>query len=334
MNPRSSSVPRVLVVTSDRELESRVKGIVAPMHYSVQTIQDIFTSVEVLPGRNPPEIALLGADLGIRNAMEFAARVNSSSGRKQTWILLLTPVMDSATVASAVKAGIDDLLLCPSNTLLNDFELGVRLSIGARMRQLTQQDAGSIQNPAPDSAVPGSLDGLTGLWNREALLRQLFPETDRVQRMGTPLAVLLLDIDHFARINDEFGHGAGDALLRELANRLRRYLRSYDLLGRLGEDEFLIALPGCDSSEARRLASRIRTILLHRPFASEENFITVTGSIGLAQSRGRSPLIVLREAERALADAKLNGRNCECEYTPPKRKTGTSSEDRPEPGVL
>jgi len=327
MNLRSTFTLRVLVVTSNRELESRVTGILAPMNCSVQTIQEIFAAIKVLLDNDPPEIVLLGPALG-KNALELATRVSRSSNRKRSWILLLTHVMDSATVAAAVEAGIDDLILCPSSDALNQSELRIRIRVGARMRQLTHQEDGLFQNPAPDSAAHGSLDALTGLWNREAFLRQLFPETDRVQRMGRPLAVLVLDIDHFARINDEFGHDAGDKVLRELGNRLRRYLRSYDLVGRSDNDEFLIALPGCNSSEARHLASRIRTVLLHRPFAAGDDIITVTASIGLAQSRGRSPLVVLRDAERALADAKLNGRNCECEYIPPNRKIDTSREDQ------
>jgi len=167
--------------------------------------------------------------------------------------------------------------------------------------------------PVPDREH----DPLTGLWSRDSLLRLLFPETDRVQRMGTPLAFLLLDLDHFTRVNAEFGRATGDKVLRELAHRLRRCLRSYDLLGRSDEDAFLVALPGCDSDQARHLASRVRTIILHKPFTAGSVSIALTASIGIAHSRGRSPLVVLREAESALAEAKLGGRNCEREYIPP-----------------
>lgn len=169
--------------------------------------------------------------------------------------------------------------------------------------------------PTPSTEL--SRDPLTGVWDRESLLALLFPETDRVQRMGTSLTLLLLDVDHFSRVA-EFGMQAGDQVLREMAARLRRYLRSYDLLGRSGDDEFLIALPGCSSEQALQLAERIRTDLFHRPFAAGSDVITLTASIGLAQSRGRSPLVALREAEQALATAKLEGRNCEREFPFPQ----------------
>jgi len=114
MNLRSTSTLRVLVVTSNRELESRVTSILAPMNCSVQTIQEIFAAIKVLLDNDPPEIVLLGPALG-KNALGLATRLSHSSNRKRTWILLLTHVMDSATVAAAVEAGIDDLLLCPSS---------------------------------------------------------------------------------------------------------------------------------------------------------------------------------------------------------------------------
>lgn len=161
-----------------------------------------------------------------------------------------------------------------------------------------------------------SHDPLTGLWDRESLLALLFPETDRVQRMGTPLTLMLLDLDHFGLINDEHGRQTGNQILQELATRLRRYLRSYDLLGRSGDDEFLAALPGCNGAQALQLAGRIRAEVLQRPFAAGDGVLTLTASIGLAQSRGRSPLVALREAERALAAAKRDGRNCEREFLP------------------
>ena len=175
------------------------------------------------------------------------------------------------------------------------------------------------------ASVHISQDPLTGLWNRESLLSLLFSETDRVQRLGTPLAFLLLDLDRFGRINGEFGYNVGDKVLQEFANRLRRYLRSYDLIGRSGDDEFLIALPGCNSLQVLHLAGRVRTILLQRPFAAGCDLINLTASIGIAHGRGRSPLVALREVEQALADAKRDGRNCEREYLAARRRQETTS---------
>lgn len=147
------------------------------------------------------------------------------------------------------------------------------------------------------------------------MLNQLFPETDRVQRMRTPLTLLLLDLDRFSSVNFEYGYETGDKILQELANRFRRFLRSYDLIGRCGENEFLIAMPGCASEQALSMAVRLKQTVLQRPFSSGRDALTLTASMGIAQSKGRSPLVVLREVERALQDAKASGRNAIREYS-------------------
>lgn len=306
--PSSSQSP-VLVATADRLLGRRLADVLDKLGYSPQFLDSGVAASRCLLSPEPPEIAFLADSLAERSGFELAAELKRRPGQKKTWIILLTSSPLPHTIAAAADAGVDDVLLCPIGEAISETELRIRLSVASRMQQLSEPDTGTFH---------ASHDRLTGLWNRESLLSLLFPETDRVQRMATPLAFLLFDIDSFARVNADYGYEAGDKILQQLANRLRRYMRSYDLLGRFGEDEFLIALPGCNSHQARHLAARIRTIMLRKPFDAGHDLITLTASIGLAQSRGRSPLVVLREAERALATAKLENRNCEREYTPPR----------------
>jgi diguanylate cyclase (GGDEF)-like protein len=316
MNLPIPSEPRVLVATPDHKLGLQLARTLAKLGYSVQPVADSAAAMEFLLGPNPAEIALLDDTLSGQSGLLLAAELKRRPGAKQTWIMLLSGSADAATITAAADAGVDDLLLCGSDRAsisISEMELRVRLSVAGRVQELARR----LQTQAEAVSFHAAHDRLTGLWNRESLLSLLFPETDRVQRMATPLAFMLLDVDSFARVNAEYGYEAGDKILQELASRLRRYMRSYDLLGRFGEDEFLLALPGCNSHQARDLAERIRTTMLRRPFDAGRDMITLTASIGLAQSRGRSPLVVLREAERALATAKLDGRNCEREYISP-----------------
>jgi two-component system, cell cycle response regulator len=190
-------------------------------------------------------------------------------------------------------------------------DLRLRLRVAERVQALTAQ----LDEQTRAVRFHASHDSLTGLWNRESLLNLLFPETDRVQRMRTPLSLLLLDLDHFASINSEFGYETGDKILQELANRFRRFLRSYDLIGRCGEDEFLLALPGCTADQAASMALRLKQTVLRKPFPAGRDLITLTASMGIAQSKGRSPLVVLREVERALREAKASGRDAIREYS-------------------
>jgi diguanylate cyclase (GGDEF)-like protein len=299
----TASQSRLLLATASRELELRIAEILSGERYSVQRVRNGTEALNAILDADPPEIALLDAELPLLKGLEIAAQVKHRPERKMTWVILLTGAADPDTVSNAADAGVDDLLLCP----VSEADLNIRLGVAARVMEIRKQMEAQVEAEAHAARFHASHDHLTGLWNRESLLSLLFPETDRVQRMGTPLSLLLLDIDDFASVNAEHGYETGDKILQELAMRLRRYLRSYDLIGRCGEDEFLIALPGCTANQALQLAERIQTILLRRPFAAGFGPITLTASVGVAQSRGRSPLVVLREAERAMATAKLKG---------------------------
>jgi diguanylate cyclase (GGDEF)-like protein len=150
-------------------------------------------------------------------------------------------------------------------------------------------------------------DALTGTLTRDALLSMLFRETDRVQRMKSCVSLILLDLDDFAHWNSRLGREACDEMLCRVARRTVRLLRSYDLFGRAGHDEFLTILPGCRMADAVMLAERLRTDVFASPFEIAGDAIRVSACFGIASSEGRSPLVVLREAEQALHQAKQAG---------------------------
>jgi diguanylate cyclase (GGDEF)-like protein len=160
--------------------------------------------------------------------------------------------------------------------------------------------------PEP-AALNAQMDHLTGVLSREALLGLLFRETDRAQRTKSALGLILFDIDDFGHWNARLGAGACDELLRQVAERTVPQLRSYDLLGRFGKDEFLVGLPGCDAALAVVLAQRLCRSIFSAPYRVAEQFIRLSACFGIAASPGRSPLVVLREAEQALRAAKEAG---------------------------
>jgi diguanylate cyclase (GGDEF)-like protein len=151
------------------------------------------------------------------------------------------------------------------------------------------------------------MDRLTGVYNRETMLSILFRETDRVQRMKSSLCVILFDIDDFGHWNLRLGPDACDELLRHVVARTSRLLRSYDLLARAGGDEFLMALPGCTSINAVMMAERLRMDVFSEPFRMNGDAIRLSACFGVASSLGRSPVVVLREAEQALLVARASG---------------------------
>ncbi|NQD36175.1 GGDEF domain-containing protein [Permianibacter sp. IMCC34836] len=154
-------------------------------------------------------------------------------------------------------------------------------------------------------------DPLTGVLNRKGFLEQAQRLLERQQPGDRPVAVLMMDLDHFKRINDQHGHAAGDAVLRRFANILREQLRPGDCTGRLGGEEFAALLPGVDGETALHVAERLRSHLDTQAIATAAGLVNVSVSIGV-QSSLRPPLSIewlLQQADQALYQAKHKGRN-------------------------
>jgi diguanylate cyclase (GGDEF)-like protein len=153
-------------------------------------------------------------------------------------------------------------------------------------------------------------DSLTAIWNRGAIVDLLFREVSRSRRESQPLAVALADIDHFKVVNDTHGHAIGDAVLREVADRLRAGLRSAEVVGRYGGEEFMIVLYPCGPHDARVVMERLRGQVASCPIQTPVGPIPTTISMGAAVTDGslHSDWIV-EAADRALYRAKQLGRN-------------------------
>jgi diguanylate cyclase (GGDEF)-like protein len=154
-------------------------------------------------------------------------------------------------------------------------------------------------------------DSLTGLYNRKHSMEVLTKEVARAERYQRPLALLMIDVDHFKRYNDTCGHLAGDEVLRKIATIFRRCTRESDCVGRYGGEEFLIILPETVGDDAGRIAERIRSHLAEEdfPFGPQMLKITISGGIASFPRNGRSPESLLKSADAALYEAKNRGRN-------------------------
>ena len=159
-----------------------------------------------------------------------------------------------------------------------------------------------------------SRDTLTGLYNRWYVIEKIDTELNRALRHGSPMAVLMLDIDYFKRVNDTYGHSAGDQVLQGVGKLLRDSCRVYDIPGRYGGEEFCIVLPETRVGNTSVVAERIRTRLESTALPCGDATIAVTASIGVAgleSSAGSvlSPAALIDRADRALYAAKHRGRN-------------------------
>jgi diguanylate cyclase (GGDEF)-like protein len=220
------------------------------------------------------------------------------------YILLVTARNESQDVVNGLEAGADDYLTKP----FDQNELRARLRVGNRILAL-QADLIESREKLRFQATH---DGLTGLWNRSSVLDMLHREMDRANRNEGFTGVLMLDLDHFKRVNDKYGHQAGDAVLKSAADRIAEMVRPYDIVGRYGGEEFLVVLPNCDIEQSRQTAERICAAVGDVPILLGNREIRVTVSIGVtacaANTFQENQLLAI--ADIALYKAKDAGRNC------------------------
>jgi diguanylate cyclase (GGDEF)-like protein len=218
------------------------------------------------------------------------------AGRAYVYVIVLTARTAPDAVVEALRAGADDYVTKP----FHERELEVRLRAGRRIVELED-----------GLRLAANQDALTDLWGRAAIRTYLGQQLSKAQREGSRVAVLMIDLDHFKQINDRHGHATGDAVLLEVAQRMRRTLRSYDGLGRVGGEEFLVVLPNADRAAGLAVAERIRGAVDERPVATAAGVIPVSCSIGVAAALGgeASAEALLERADEALYRAKRAGRN-------------------------
>jgi diguanylate cyclase (GGDEF)-like protein len=155
-------------------------------------------------------------------------------------------------------------------------------------------------------------DPLTGLYNRRGLFEIGHIEFSRLLRLQRPFSAIMLDIDHFKKVNDKYGHPVGDQVLQFLASELHSTVRGADIVGRYGGEEFVIFLSGSNGKTAMDLAERLRGMIEKTPFYVGENKIRITISLGVAEYNENSPNLetLIARADQALYVAKHKGRNC------------------------
>jgi diguanylate cyclase (GGDEF)-like protein len=254
-------------------------------------------AVKLLEGPNPPDLVLLDWMLPGLDGIDVLRRIRKISHGNYIYTVMLTGKNQKKDRITAMDAGADDYLSKP----VDASELRSRLMAGKRILELQQ----SLRFAATH-------DFLTTLLNRAEILAALEREVARGARDDKPASIILADIDHFKRVNDTLGHPAGDEVLKEVARRLKKDLRPYDVVGRYGGEEFLLILPGCNLTNGHRRADDIRKLVEQEPISTPGGQTSVTISMGVTAteaSRVCSPSEFLREADVSLYAAKKNGRN-------------------------
>jgi diguanylate cyclase (GGDEF)-like protein len=294
------------VLIADDSLISRrlLEAALAQWGYEIVSASDGLQAWEILRRDDAPRLAILDWMMPGLSGPELCRRVRQLDSERYTYILLVTSRAEKQDIIEGMEAGADDYITKP----FDQMELKVRLASGRRIIALQDQ----LLEAQATLREQATRDALTKVWNRRTILEILEREIDRAQREISPLSLAMGDLDHFKQINDTFGHLAGDAVLREAVRRMRGSIRSYDSLGRFGGEEFLLVLPGCEESDAVRLAERMRLEIARRPVEWQGQAIPVTASFGVTSlplSARSTVETLLKAADSALYQAKQAGRN-------------------------
>jgi len=292
-----------LLASPDPALLSAIEPVLLASGAKVEIALTAEAAMDHITAPNPPTLALIDVNLcRTTPGMEigqFLAAVRADGTAACLPIVLIADTVTQEWNDRLAEGVLDDILPRSADPLYWRLRLDVALC--------NIQKTSELEALRESAMLNAQLDRLTGLYNRETLLAILFRETDRVQRMKSSLCMILFDIDDFGHWNSRLGEQACDDLLRQVAGRATRLLRSYDVLGRAGKDEFLMALPGCTPVNALMLAERLRLEVFSQPYRVAGESIRLSACFGLATSLGRSPVVVLREAEQALLSAKAAG---------------------------
>lgn len=239
------------------------------------------------------------------NGVQLCQKVRLQKKDTYTYIILLTSRDREEDIVEGLSSGADDYIVKPFNTL----ELKARLQTGKRIIDLQNQ----LLQSKKQLETLATQDSLTKLWNRATIIKHLEEELNRSSREKKAVGTILVDIDYFKNINDTHGHHVGDEVLIEVASRLRKHIRSYDKIGRYGGDELLVALPNCSLSIVKEIAERLRKVVCEKKIKTEIGLIAVTLSLGGTSSEDQSVISaegLIKASDRALYQAKRNGRNC------------------------
>jgi two-component system chemotaxis response regulator CheY len=293
---------KVLIVEDDLVIRKLLEVFLKEWGFEVSFAFHGREAWDILQQPESPNLVISDWMMPHMNGLDLCRRVRLMETSNYIYFIILTAKEKQEDVIKALEAGADDYLIKP----FDKDELKYRIKIGERILRLEQR----ILEMA-------STDTLTGVLNRRAFMEKMEQEIHRSIREGRHFSLILADIDSFKKINDEYGHNAGDVVLQRFTDKLLESLRPYDFVGRYGGEEFLVCLPGATEKQARGFAERMRKgvgrMIIMLPESSAS--IKITASFGVASSDTGSRETVVSitsKADNAMYRAKRTGRDRVC----------------------
>ena len=293
---------RVLIVDDQERQAQRIAAELAVEH---RPVIESDPEKALLTARGPVDLIIVNTNAKSFDGLRFAAQLRSDEHTRHLPILGVVDPDERTRLVKALEIGFNDILTRP----IDPQELAARARSQIKGKRYTD----FLRNNLDHSLELAVTDQLTGLHNRRYMTGQLGALVNRAVRGGDPVSALMIDNDHFKKINDSFGHDIGDEVLREFAVRLASNVRAVDLPCRYGGEEFMVIMPDTTIADAERIAERIRLHVAGSPFrvAGGTELLTVTISIGVAATVGAGDHAegLLKRADEAVYEAKAAGRN-------------------------
>jgi two-component system, cell cycle response regulator len=293
---------RVLIVEDDARRGERLKRVLDKEQRPVL----MHEADQMGPaGQATVELMVISTSGRAFDGLRLAAHVRGQESTRNLPILAICEADDRDRAVRALELGVNDFLYRP----VDEEEVAARVrTLVKRKRYLDH-----LRVRVDQSMEMAVTDQLTGLHNRRYMEGQLKAHLTRAQRGGPPVSVLITDIDHFKRVNDLFGHDAGDDVIREFAVRLASNFRPRDLTCRFGGEEFVVIMPETTAEDALVIAERLRATIAGAAFkvglAREDLAVTCSVGVAIGDQHGDTPDLVLKRADQALYAAKQGGRN-------------------------
>jgi diguanylate cyclase (GGDEF)-like protein len=294
---------RILLADDDQVSLVWLAHLLQSWDYEVETVNNGLKAFSALSRQDGPMVAIIDWMMPGLDGIEICQRIKKDPRFRFHYLIMLTGKSDTDDIVRALQSGADDFIIKP---FIRE-ELQVRLRAGARIIELQQE-----------LLEKASHDELTTILNRRMLIDMAGRELERAWRSNAPLALLMLDLDFFKKINDTYGHLVGDAVLIEVAQRFKSGLRALDIFGRYGGEEFMVLLPGCDVNFARIVADHLRLLVSEKTIDFQGQSLSISVSIGIAVATFNNKALnnkitlvdLIGQADHALYQAKRAGRNC------------------------
>lgn len=289
---------RILVIDDSKRQMDKVRRALESAH-TLLSLEDEAAATGGV------DVFIVSASAESFDGLRLIARLHSAEGTRNLPILAIVDPDDPARAVRALELGAQDIIY----RAVDGDELAARTRTLLKRRRYLE----AMRQSLDQSIELAVTDQLTGLFNRRYVTSQLEPLVQRAARGGEPLSVIIADIDYFKRINDTWGHDAGDEVIKEFSVRLASNFRPIDIASRYGGEEFVVVMPGTRGDYACLVAERLRRHVAGSPFAipGGVEHIDVTVSIGVASSivGNDSAEKLLKRADTALYEAKRAGRN-------------------------